>query len=184
MHVIMKSRLWPIRIPCILPAARPVVRTIVLSKRIPLPAVVNINALWDDVIQHADASLSLVPIFIRLNNDADGPGRSFASSLFTPPLYVASSSDVESSGSLSVSGLIESAPIITDFLVIALIESIGTPVFGLDAMGIDPTVIAEAVPSSAIKYRISRVLARNIVMGVYPVSVGRRVLLIRASVPF
>ena len=35
--------------------------------------------------------------------------------------------------------------------VIALIESIGTPRFGFDEIGIDPTVIAEAVPSLAIR---------------------------------
>ena len=77
----------------------------------------------------------------------------------------------------------DSAPIIADFLVMALIESIGTPELGFDAMGIDPTVNAEAVPSSAIKYRMSLVLALNIAIGVYPVSVGRRVLLMRAKVP-
>ncbi|GIS67535.1 MAG: hypothetical protein CM1200mP6_06030 [Anaerolineaceae bacterium] len=69
------------------------------------------------------------------------------------------------------------------FFVIALIESIGPPRFGFDEIGIDPTVIAEAVPSLAIRYSISRVLARNIDSGTDPAREGLRELFMRANVP-
>ena len=61
-----------------------------------------------------------------------------------------------------------------------LSKSIGTPDLGLIAIGMEPTVIAEAMPSFVIKYRVSRVLSRNIESGVQPVREGRRVLLILA----
>ena len=77
----------------------------------------------------------------------------------------------------------ERAVTILVLFVIALIESIGTPRFGLDAMGIDPTVSAEAVPSLAIRYSTSRVLARKIDSGTDPAREGLRELLMRANVP-
>ena len=96
-HAIIWSSFSLIRIPCTLPAESPVVRTLLQSKRIPLPADVNIRTFCEDVIQHADTSLSSPLSFINLNNDADGPGKVLVSSLFTSPLSVASSSDVWSS---------------------------------------------------------------------------------------
>ena len=153
------------------------------SKRIPLPADVNISTFSDDFIQHADIRLSLLLSFINLKTDADGPGNSLTSNLLIPPRLVASSSDKFLSDCLELAGLIDSAVMTLLLFIIALTESIGTPDLGLIAIGMEPTVIAEAMPSFVIKYRVSRVLARKIESGVQPVREGRRVLLIRAKVP-